>query len=585
MSQAVRYILETSACLILFYGVYWLFLRRETYFLLNRIYLLSSLVLSFVIPAFPIPSPFLTVPVSSAPIGPAAGTALPAPSAGAVDAVLLIYAAGVLVFLARFITQVVKLFLVVRKSGSSDFGGARIVSVDREFAPFSFLKYIFINAREFSPGNLRHILAHEQAHIRQGHSLDVLLVELATIVQWFNPIVRPYKRSIQETHEFLADGEVIAQGFNSARYQLVMLEQQVGSRLLEFSNNFKQSQIKRRIVMMSQTRSKGASRLKVLVLMPLAVLLVLALAQPRPVATADSALVSALEDKTDQSQDEMKKKEMLIKATESLAVLKEKEAKLKKALETAVEPEKQKELEHSLQVILELRKNTEAFIKDPETVPPPPPLPPPAPVGKAGLKMLQEKELEIRTKLEAATDAEEQAKLKAVLEKILQKQKALKAEASLMPGSEMTPPLPPQPPLPPSEMVPPLPPQPPLPPKELYKALQEKELVLKAEFDKTDDLEKKAEIKATLEKLKMKREDLKALAEKNDPRPQYTVADYEKMLSELQEKTKAVEAELEKTSDSQKAAELKDLLKKLDQKQAQVKAMIEDLKNAPEEKK
>ncbi|MCJ7611087.1 MAG: hypothetical protein MUP19_02395, partial [Candidatus Aminicenantes bacterium] len=74
-------------------------------------------------------------------------------------------------------------------------------------------------------------------------------------------------------------------------------------------------------------------------------------------------------------------------------------------------------------------------------------------------------------------------------------------------------------------------------------------------------------------------------AEKNDPPPQYPVADYEKMLSELQEKTKPVEAELEKTSDSQKAAELKDLLKKLDQKQAQVKAMIEDLKNAPEEKK
>jgi hypothetical protein len=583
MSQVLRYILETSACLILFYGVYWLFLRRETYFLLNRVYLLASLALSFVIPALHVPSPFLTVPVSPAPVGPAAGTALPAPSPGAAEIIFLVYAAGALVFLARFGYQLIRLFRVVRKFGSRDLDGAKLVSVDRDFAPFSFLKYIFINDREFNPGNLRHILAHEQAHIRQGHSLDVLLVELATIVQWFNPIVRPYKRSIQETHEFLADGEVIAQGFNSARYQLVMLEQQVGSRLLEFSNNFKQSQIKRRIVMMSQTRSKGASRLKVLVLMPLAVLLVLALAQPRPVATADPALESGLQDKSDQSQDEMKKKEMLIKATESLAVLKEKEAKLKKALETAVEPEKQKELEHSLQIILELRKNTEAFLKNPETVPPPPPLPPPAPVGKAGLKMLQEKESALRKALDSENDPEKQQELKETLDKVLMKQKDLEARLGNQNALPFTPPTPPTPPNPADPAAPPSPPQPPVPPdrETLYRELQAKEAAILAEMEKTQDAEKIARLKETVDKLRQKQAQLKAeqdtLVLSADKLKQMTV--------ELQEKEKEVRAELEKTKDSERTAELKDTLKKLAQKQEILKAKIENLKNSPEEKK
>jgi len=512
MSQVIRYLLESGVCLVVFYGVYWLFLRRETYFLLNRVYLLASLLLSFVIPAFHIPSPFLTVPLSPAPLGPQTAAALPALSTGAVDIIVLIYAAGALVFLARFGFQLIRLFRVVRTYDRRVVDGTKFISVDQEFAPFSFLKFIFLNDREFNPGNLRHILAHERAHIRQGHSLDILLVELASIVQWFNPIVRPYKRSIQETHEFLADGEVIAQGFNSARYRLVMLEQQVGSRLPELSNSFKQSQIKRRIVMMTQIRSKGAAKLKLLLLIPLAALLVLALAQPRPIVAADPAHFSGLQDKSDQSQDELKKKETLAKVSENLVVLKEKEAKLKKTLEATTDPAKQREIEKSLQVILELKKANEAYLADPSAVPPPPPLPPPVP-GKADLKMLMEKELALKKALEAETDPAKQKELEHSLQLVQMKQKDLELKLKAVEA-----------PLPPTPSVPPTPP---------------------AKFS-ADDLAK--------------------------------------MLQEVQAKEKAVQAELEKTSDPEQAAKLKDTLKKLAQKQENIQAKLEQLKNISEEK-
>jgi hypothetical protein len=647
MSQVLRYVVETSACLILFYAVYWLFLKKETFFFLNRIYLLASLLLSFVIPALRVPSPFLTVPLPSAPVVAETAAALPARSWGVADAIVLIYAAGVLVFLARFIIQVVNLFLVVRRSGSRDFDGLRIVSVDREFAPFSFLKFIFVNEHDFSPSNLGHILAHERAHIRQGHSLDVLLAELATVAQWFNPIVRPYKRSIQETHEFLADSEVIAQGFNSARYQLVMLEQQVGSRLLGFSSNFKQSQIKRRIVMMSQIRSKGAARLKALLLMPLAALLVLALAQPRPIVAADPSPLPGLQDKTDQTLDEHKKQEMITRATENLALLKEKEAKLKKALETAGEPEKQKELQKSLQVILELEKNTEAFIKDP-TLPPPPPLPPPAP-GKSGLKMLkekeaalrsqlatekepakvlelqhdlqvvltkeadpeaqvhfakeihppappapteeaafkmlQDKEIEIQKALASETDPAKQKELKAALQKVRMKELDLQASLAAV-----------QPPVQPDQPVPPVPPSLHSPMAD-YKMLKEKELKIKDKLKTAADAEEQAKLKAMLDEVLKKQQAIQAAETAGlgqdiapppppppSPPPALTLAGYKQMLSNLLEKEKAVQAELANTSDPQKTAELKDLLKKIAQKRETIKAKIEELKNASEVK-
>ena len=575
MNLVLRYILETGACLVLFYAGYWLFLKKETYFLLNRVYLLASLLLSFLIPVFHVPSPFLTFQVSPAPIAGETAATFPARSAGFADAVLMIYAAGVLMFLARFIVQVTKLFLVVKKSESRNLGGARIVSVDREFAPFSFLKYIFINDREFSPGNLRHILAHEEAHIRQGHSLDILLAELATVAQWFNPIVRPYKRSIQETHEFLADREVIAQGFNSARYQLVMLEQQVGTRLLGLSHSFKQSQIKRRIVMMSQTRSKGAAKLKVLVLMPLAALLVLALAQPRPIVAADSALVSAAQDKTDQSLDEAKKKEMLVKAEESLARLKEKEAKLKKVMETTTDPEKQKELEKNLKVILEMQKKTEAFIADP-TLPPPPPLPPPAPPVTADLKLLKEKELDIKKALATEKDPAKIAELKHDLQVALVKE--ANPEAQVHFAKEIHAPAAPAPAAPDSMAD--------------LKMLEEKALKIKEKLKAATDAEEQAKLKAMLEEIQQKQHAIQdahnrgiAPAPPAPPAPPArTFENYNQMLSDLQAKEKEVRAELSNTSDPEKTAELEDILKKIAMKQEQVKKEMAKLKSVSEEK-
>ena len=130
-----------------------------------------------------------------------------------------------------------------------------VVFVENDLAPSSFFNIIFLNPSNISQSDFNRIIAHELVHIKQFHSIDIILLELITILQWFNPFVWPYKKSLQETHEFLADYGVIAQGFSTAKYQLLMFEQHVGVKLFEFANNFKQSQIKRRITMMSKIKS------------------------------------------------------------------------------------------------------------------------------------------------------------------------------------------------------------------------------------------------------------------------------------------------------------------------------------------
>ncbi|MEN6311747.1 MAG: M56 family metallopeptidase, partial [Acidobacteriota bacterium] len=140
-----------------------------------------------------------------------------------------------------------------------------------------------LNRANIPPGDIDRVLAHELAHVRQFHSFDIVFSEFLTVIQWFNPFVWPYKRSLRETHEYLADRAVIAQGCSLARYQLLIVEQHVGGQLLELASSFRTSQIKRRITMLSKQETKGLARWKPLLILPLAAMLILAFAEARTV--------------------------------------------------------------------------------------------------------------------------------------------------------------------------------------------------------------------------------------------------------------------------------------------------------------
>ncbi len=363
MNDFVIYIIESGISLALFYSVYWIFLKKETFFAINRIYLVSSVAFSFVIPFIHIPSPIASRPLLKGSAVFTEVSSMPAQSLGISDVLLLIYIWGVVFFLFRFVYQLLKVLMLIRKSGVQKYNGLKVVFIDKNCSAFSFFNYVFINKSNISDDDFQRIIAHEMIHIKQYHSIDLLILEWLTIFQWFNPFVWPYKKSLKETHEYLADYAVIAQGCSAAKYQLLIFEQHVGVKLFEFANNFNQSQIKRRITMMTKSKSKGLAKLKFLLIFPMLCFLILAFAdsktirepEPADLESVDSAVPAEessqawtieadqeLSDEAKKMLDELKKIETIIK-------------ELEKQYEQTTDLEKRKEIKEKLAVLLEKR--------------------------------------------------------------------------------------------------------------------------------------------------------------------------------------------------------------------------------------
>ena len=422
MNELQVYILEAGVCLALFYSIYWLFLKKETFFTINRVFLILSLPLSFVIPLLDVPSPFAKIYPVEDTLTLRESVAAPAASLGITDVLWLVFLAGAGFFLVRFFFQLIQLFLLVRRHGYYRFNGTKIVLLDGDSAPFSFFNFIFVNTSDISENDLQRILEHEFVHIKQFHTFDLILLELVTIVQWFNPFVWPYKKSIKETHEYLADSAVIAQGCCKAKYQLLIFEQHVGLKLSEIVNNFNRSLIKRRITMMTKIKSRGRAKFKLLLILPVIALLVLVFAEPQPAKSPDGSGISAAEKvvtaepdtSNDKADDEKKKAEELAKKKEQKKMQEElmaKEKALKMELEKTDDPEKKKELKQKLTKLYEYKKALMEKSKV-ETE-----------KEKAYEEMLK-KETKLKKMYETTDDAEEKKKIKEKLAQI----QAMKAE-------------------------------------------------------------------------------------------------------------------------------------------------------------
>lgn len=346
MTDLAVYLLRSGASLALFYVFYWLVLRRETFFALNRGFLLGAAGLSLSLPLLRIPSPFLATVVEASGLpSPAVPAAVAAPARGAapLDILLLVYAAGAGLFLLLFLVRLGRLGVLVARCGCVRQRGLRIVLCGHPGESFSFFNLVFLNKAKIPDSDVDRILAHELAHVRQLHSFDIVFTELLTVIQWFNPFVWPYRSSLRETHEYLADRAVVAQGCSLARYQLLIVEQHVGGQLLELASSFRTSQIKRRIVMLSKQETKGLARWKPLLILPLAVALVLAFAEARtvvkqgPAGAAIAASSSAASPSQETSEEEMIKglKEKMLKLEQMKQKNQETMAKLAAKLEEA----------------------------------------------------------------------------------------------------------------------------------------------------------------------------------------------------------------------------------------------------------
>ena len=281
MKDLIQYLLQSSATLMVLYGVYWLFLKSETFFSTNRLYLIGSALISLLIPFFRFNFNHLDI-VRSAVIyldpiliTPDRAGQLTSGHLQLAAIIGYIYFTGIVFFSIRFAFQFLQLCFIVNKQGfSKDEKGMNIVYLDQRFSSFSFFNFVFLSVPDKNKRELTAILDHESVHVNQLHSLDLLIMETLKIILWFNPFAWLMGKSVKTIHEFLADEGVLRRGYNTYDYQYLLLHLTSGIRISGLSNNFNFSLLKTRIIMMTKSRSAIMARAKVLYALPALVALV-----------------------------------------------------------------------------------------------------------------------------------------------------------------------------------------------------------------------------------------------------------------------------------------------------------------------
>ena len=253
MMEAMGYYLFKSAVWITGFAlVYILFLQNERYFFLNRIYLVTGILVSVILPfitvRYAVELPDLQADVT---VGAMNGAAVKTVSGPAIFSILIfgLWLAGVIIILVRHLFQVVPVFRAAKKSHETSDYPVRLVRSPDFTTPFSLFSIVVVNP-SLSITETREIMNHEMVHIRQRHWIDLMLSGILCAVQWFNPVVWVYARCIRQNHEYLADEEALQRSSDPALYRAALLNQMAGAPVINLGNFFSYSLNKKRFIMM-----------------------------------------------------------------------------------------------------------------------------------------------------------------------------------------------------------------------------------------------------------------------------------------------------------------------------------------------
>lgn len=261
MFAFLLYLLKASVCLLAFYIFYAVFVRKCTFFLANRLYLLSGLILSFIIPVLKISifdshsvgllsnttfrllesdPGFFTTPNTTTHVN----------TINLSTIMLVIYISGIAILFFKLLFSLRKIIRIRRNSEISKHGRYTIVRTKANL-PFSFFNTIFLPTEETNPM----IINHEMSHIRQFHWFDLVLTEIAHVLLWFNPFVILYKSALKLQHEYLADSNIVKSSIPIEDYLGCMLKQAQYNSFSGLIHPFYCKTIKKRIIMITKNKT------------------------------------------------------------------------------------------------------------------------------------------------------------------------------------------------------------------------------------------------------------------------------------------------------------------------------------------
>jgi len=283
MPALFLFLFKVNIALLLFCAGYYLVLRHLTFYTLNRIYLVTAIIFSTLYPKINL-SDFvqrhqqLTEPVQTVMLrweAPAKNLVKPLYQPNYWQWVEVIFWAGVVLFAARMIIQLFSLLRLYRRSQPGQIDEHKVRVLKDDIGPFSFWRSIYVNPTKLTPAELKNVLQHEQIHVSQWHTLDLILAELSTIFYWFNPGVWLMKKAVRENLEFITDRKILQKGADSKEYQYSLVSVSLAAMPNTIVNHFNISTIKKRIIMMNAKRSSGYNLTRYVFLVPAVVVLLL----------------------------------------------------------------------------------------------------------------------------------------------------------------------------------------------------------------------------------------------------------------------------------------------------------------------
>lgn len=301
MPVIIQYLLKLSLSVAVIHAFYYLFLRRLTFYNLNRWYLLGYMLLCFIIP-------FINV----AGVADKADKALPVinyiPSVQHLNGyyahateqhiftiwnvALCLLAIGAVVLLVRMAIQLGSFLRIKNKAVVISDKDTVIYHVDEQIAPFSFGNSIYLNKDMHTDRELEEIILHEYVHVKQRHTIDILLAELLCVVNWYNPFAWFMRHSIRQNLEFIADDNVVRSGMDRKAYQYHLLKV-VGIPQYRIANQFNFSSLKKRIMMMNRAKTAKIHLVKFLFILPLMAVTLLAFRSEISTSVAKSKVMQA----------------------------------------------------------------------------------------------------------------------------------------------------------------------------------------------------------------------------------------------------------------------------------------------------
>jgi len=282
MPATFVFLLKVNIALLLFCAGYYLVLRPLTFYTLNRIYLLAAILFASIYPqinfsAFVQRHEELAKPMEQIAINwqSAKLVSQPVQTFDYWYWLAIIFWTGAGLLLIRLALQLLSLLRLYKTSKPQYIGEHLVRVMDKDAAPFSFWRSIYVNPAKHEPADLKSILLHEQVHVNQWHTADILLAELSSIFYWFNPGIWLIKKAVRENIEFITDRKILKNGVDSKTYQYSLVNVSFNNTQPGIVNHFNISTIKKRIIMMNAKRSSKLNLTRYAFVVPVVMALLL----------------------------------------------------------------------------------------------------------------------------------------------------------------------------------------------------------------------------------------------------------------------------------------------------------------------